>query len=242
MILATWNIRSGNPLDHAARLRAWRSADVIALQECRQPAPLDRDVAWAGSMGHKGLAVVTRDGLNAPPWPGVHTHDCLPVDVDAAVAFVFVGTWTHTRPAQTYPECLRDALRSHLPLLAGRDVVVAGDFNSHPAFDHKTRRFTHADLMRWLHNELGLVSAWHAVTGEPIGHESQSTHYHLSKQDAAFHLDYVCIPERWVAAVTSVEIGNYADWTSSDHRPVVVELDDRVLAEACGRATGGVPR
>ena len=224
MILASWNVRAGHPLQHAAKLRTWRDADVIALQECRKPAPLDPHVAWAGTIQHKGLAVVTRDGVRSRVWHGAHTADCLPVDIESPVPFVFVGAWTHPTAGQTYPECLRNALRSHLPALGGHDVVVAGDFNSHPVFDRATRRFTHADLMQWLYDELGLVSAWHAVTGEVIGAESQPTYYHRFKQDDAFHIDYICVPERWVPKIARVEIGGYDEWVISDHRPIAVEV------------------
>ena len=224
MILATWNIRAGHPLEHAAKLRTWCDADVIALQECCEPAPLDQHVAWTGAVRHKGLAVVTRDGLQARAWPAAHTADCLPVDIESPATFVFVGAWTHRTTGQTYPECLRNALRTHLPALVGRDVVVAGDFNSHPAFDQTTRRFTHADLMQWLYDELGLVSAWHAFRGEAIGAESRPTYYHRFKQADPFHIDYVCVPQRWLPKIARVEISEYDGWQTSDHRPITVEI------------------
>jgi hypothetical protein len=32
------------------------------------------------------------------------------------------------------------------------------------------------------------------------------------------------VPEHWLPSITRVEIGSFDEWSSSDHRPVIVEI------------------
>ena len=43
---------------------------------------------------------------------------------------------------------------------------------------------------------------------------------------APFHLDYCFVPEAWVDRLTGVEVGSFAAWPQSDHRPLTVDIDD----------------
>ena len=76
-------------------------------------------------------------------------------------------------------------------------------------------------------SKLGLVSAYHHFFGEEQGSETRPTFYLLWKENRPFHIDYCFIPEAWTADIRSVSVGTYADWfASSDHRPLVVELNE----------------
>jgi len=224
VILGTWNIRAGDARAHAERLRKHYGAGVFAIQECRQPPPLDMDIPWAGAIPSKGLAVVCSDGFEIAALPGPHSHDDLPVRVLGPRPFTFMGLWSHGSLGVTYPECVRNTVRAYREVLRDQDVVLAGDLNSNQEFAHLNRRLTHADLVQWLHESLGVVSAWHAVRSEAPGQESTPTYYHRGKQKAPFHLDYVFVPEHWLPSITRVEIGSFDEWSSSDHRPVIVEI------------------
>jgi endonuclease/exonuclease/phosphatase family metal-dependent hydrolase len=92
-------------------------------------------------------------------------------------------------------------------------------------------RTDHRELERQLQQEFGLVSAYHAATGERPGEESRPTHFWRWREAAPFHLDYCYLPEQWLPGLASVEIGSYAAWAdASDHRPVIVDVIPPVCA------------
>ena len=90
-----------------------------------------------------------------------------------------------------------------------------------------------------MRDELGLVSAYHhglrgrrmariaAVRRGDPRHPLPLDPRHplfLFKESQPFHLDYCFLPETWLDRLASVEVGSFADWPQSDHRPLTVEL------------------
>ena len=118
------------------------------------------------------------------------------------------------------------ALTAYRDLLATGPSVLLGDFNSSVAWDTKHGRADHRELEHQLREEFGLVSAYHASTGEQPGSESQSTHFWRWQEASPFHLDYCYLPEAWVPGLRSVRVGRYDEWADglSDHRPVIVDV------------------
>ena len=54
---------------------------------------------------------------------------------------------------------------------------------------------------------------------------ARASHYWLWKEANPFHIDYCFVPEAWVDLLTVVEVGSFADWLQSDHRPLTVDID-----------------
>ena len=77
-----------------------------------------------------------------------------------------------------------------------------------------------------MRDKLGLVSAYHHLSGEAHGEETRASYYHGKKEAHPFHIDYCFVPEAWVDRLTGVEVGSFADWPQSDHRPLTVDIDD----------------
>jgi exonuclease III len=50
------------------------------------------------------------------------------------------------------------------------------------------------------------------------------TYYHQFARNAGFHLDYCFVPIDWVPRLSSVTIAGAEEFTSSDHRPLLVEI------------------
>ena len=107
---------------------------------------------------------------------------------------------------------------------AGLPVVAAGDFNISPRVSGKRRRSL--DFLDWMRDELRLVSAYHQFFGESPGEETRPTHYYQWNESKPFHIDYCFLPESWTSRISRVEVGSYADWRTSDHRPLTVDLRD----------------
>ena len=55
---------------------------------------------------------------------------------------------------------------------------------------------------------------------------TRASYYHHWNESAPFHLDYCFVPEEWVDRLTRVEVGSFAAWPQSDHRPLTVDIDD----------------
>lgn len=225
MRLTTWNrppaFKVAAEIDDSLALLAPLRADLVALQECGRPAAADPSVSWRGCDSLRGAAVVsTSQALpieirDVPP--SLHPT-VVPVVVQAPQPFVFVGVWTHP----PYDKVAWEAMDACVAWADGMPVVAAGDFNVSPGVVGMEK--TAPQFLQRMRDELGLVSAYHHVHGEAPGAETRATYYHQWNESMPFHIDYCFVPEAWLGGLASVEVGSFADWTRSDHRPLTVEV------------------
>jgi endonuclease/exonuclease/phosphatase family metal-dependent hydrolase len=107
--------------------------------------------------------------------------------------------------------------------IEGREVVLAGDFNSNAIWDKASRPVDHSRVVARLERDFGLVSASHQARGVPHGEEPDATHYWRWQEAHPFHLDYCFVPRAW--RIRDVAIGAFAVGAHvSDHRPVIVDV------------------
>ena len=76
---------------------------------------------------------------------------------------------------------------------------------------------------------MGLISAYHAVTGEVHGREMVPTLYwrDRTREGPTYHIDYIFVPEPWLKDISDFSIGDFDDWCGnglSDHVPIVIDL------------------
>lgn len=221
MRVTTWNCYRGAGVDEFLALLGPLGADLVALQECRRPDGDDAAVIWRGDDVLQGSAVVSNsEALCIEPIeiPALHPT-VVPVVVQAPQPFVFVGVWTHP----PYNEVAWDAMTACVDAADGLPVVAAGDFNSSPGVQGQER--ASVEFLQHMRDELGLVSAYHHLTGEAYGEETRATYYHQWNESRPFHIDYCFLPETSASRLTEVSVGSYVDWPRSDHRPLTVEFD-----------------
>ncbi len=221
MRVTTWNCYRGAGVGESLALLEPLHADLVALQECRRPDDDDAAVVWRGDDGLQGSAVVSTSEalrIEAIEIPSLHPT-VVPVVVQAPEPFVFVGVWTHP----PYNEVAWGAMTACVDAADGLPVVAAGDFNSSPGVQGQER--ASAEFLQQMRDELGLVSAYHHLTGEAYGEETCATYYHQWHESNPFHIDYCFLPETWASRLTEVSVGSYGDWPRSDHRPLTVEFD-----------------
>ena len=198
-------------------------ADLVTLQECSRPDGNAAAVFWRGTDPRQGVAVaVTQPGLRleSVEIPSLH-HTVVPAVVHAPQPFMFVGVWTHP----DYNKVAWKAMTACVAAAAGLPVVAAGDFNSSPGVQGQERASPR--FLQRMRDELGLVSAYHHCSGESHGAETRASYYHQWNESAPFHLDYCFVPEAWVDRLTGVEVGSFADWPQSDHRPLTVNINEK---------------
>ena len=219
MRVTSWNCLCGDVSDRRSDLAPLHS-DLITLQECRRPASDTASVIWRGfdTLPRQGVAVVSTEAawrLEFVEIPELHPT-VVPVHVQAPQPFVFVGVWTHP----PYNKVAWEAMTACVAAADGLPVVAAGDFNSSPGVQGKqSQRF-----LQRMWDELGLVSAYHHFFGESHGEETRASYYQ-GKEANPFHIDYCFVPEAWVDRLTGVEVGSFADWPQSDHRPLTMDID-----------------
>ncbi len=220
MRVTSWNCYRGAKTDGSLALLAPLRPDLVALQECRRPPGDDASVIWRGSDPIQGAAVVSTSPalpIEAIEIPSLHCT-VVPVIVQAPQPFVFVGVWTHP----PYNTVAWEAMTACVAAADGMPVVAAGDFNSSPRV--VGQELESPQFLQRMRDELGLVSAYHHVHGEAPGEETRATHYHQWNESKPFHLDYCFVPEPWLGRLAGVEVGSFADWPQSDHRPLTVDL------------------
>ena len=224
MRVTTWNCSPGKDVDRLLELLAPLGADLVTLQECHRPHGESTSVIWGGTNPRQGVAVVSTQAgqrLESIKIPDLYPT-VVPVLVQAPEPFVFVGVWTHpdyNKVAWTaMSACFAEANRRGLPL------VAAGDFNSSPRVIGQER--SSPSLHKRMRDELGLISAYHHLSGEDLGAEKLATYYFRWKDSAPFHLDYCFVPKEWVGRIAKVDVGTFAAWPQSDHRPLTVDLKD----------------
>jgi endonuclease/exonuclease/phosphatase family metal-dependent hydrolase len=180
-------------------------------------------VAWFPVTGRVGVAVVTRNGFKVQPSDGPGgLVACHAVEVSGPERFSVLAVWTQQKDG--YISGLAADLDRCREWMAGREVVIAGDFNSNAIWDKASRVVNHSRVVARLDREFGFVSPYHVSRGVAHGTEPDATHYWRWQEAHRFHLDYCFVPAEW--KVREVSVWEFAPWARvSDHRPVIVDVE-----------------
>jgi hypothetical protein len=194
--------------------------NVAVLQECSASAGIG---LWFSTTSTKGVGIWAGDGYRIRPvecHPEV-THSVFPAAIDGPETFHLLAVWAQKLPS--YVGAVIAGLEAYSRFAREAPTIVLGDFNSASTLQDPAARRAHASLIERLRLDWGLVSAYHNYPREPQGTEV-ATHYHQFSPNAGYHLDYCFVPIEWVPRLSSVMVGNVEEFTSSDHRPLLVEV------------------
>lgn len=227
MRFVTWNMRSGTDRKWPALASLGADAAVVC-EASQQPKALSqptldaRDLSWAweGANANKGLAIASW----GPALRRVATRT--PTGRWSLAATVHgvtvVGAWSCPRTSGAYAIEVGRALDAFTePIVASDLCIVAGDFNvsgSDPRFGALRRRM----------DELGLVSAYHHVTGDPFGIESALTWHARHPGERSSHIDFVFVSRLLAESISGVEVRAPEEMPAaglSDHSAIVVDFD-----------------
>lgn len=242
MRLVAWNCNMALHRKFDALLRL--NPDVAVISECAQPEQLrarglDLDgvsgPVWIGENRHKGLAVFGFNGYSVYPAEeiGWRLRHIVPVHVDGPLRFNLLAVWAFnmqggiTRKHQIGP--LRRALSRYKTFLTESPAIVAGDLNHNVYWDKPGYRNNHRASVDRL-AQMGLVSAYHACTGEAQGSETTPTLYwrDRTRDGPTYHIDYIFLPKLWVSQIREFSVGSFDAWCGSglsDHVPLLVDID-----------------
>jgi len=226
--IATWNCYRGGCLERAATL-APLAPDVAVIQECARPhdaVPRGR-VAWFGTNPKHGVGVVVQPPfeVTAGPIDPAFDHSAFPAIVTGPRSFHLLAVWALPRP--TYVRALLAALDTYADFLSSAPSIVIGDFNCFAQWSGKAPSERHVELRRRLTDDFRLVSAYHAAPDYRADAGETPTYFFRWQKTRPFHIDYCFVPAAWQQSIRSIHIARFAErrWRS-DHRPVVVDVDD----------------
>lgn len=256
MRLLTYNIREGgvNRAEQLAEVIAAASPDVVALQEARDPAVVERIASLAGfpfsgsrrshSTGFLSRIPVRDYGWRHPPRT---RHALLEVSLGDGLPRLFVlhlrawfSRWSEQQRARELRGLL-DGIREQLERErhAFAFHLLAGDFNALAPGE----RFDPSPMPRWIRGMIwlsgreigrhtiemmradGYVDAWRTVHPD----SEQEPGFTFPVWNPHVRLDYVFTPATYASRVRSCDVRRMpnAVRTASDHFPLLVEIADR---------------
>jgi len=253
--LLSYNIREGGVgrAEQIAEVISAANPDVVALQEARHPAVVERIATLAGfpywgsrplhSTGFLSRAPVIDHGWRQPPRT---RHALLEVSLGDGLPRVFVlhlrawfSKWNEQRRARELRGLL-DGIQEQLEREnhAFAFHVLCGDFNALAPGE----RFDPSPMPAWIRGMVwlsgrdiarstiemmgadGYADAWRTVHPD----SERDPGYTFPVWNPHVRLDYVFTPAAYAARVTSCEVRRAPDVarTASDHYPLLVELSE----------------
>lgn len=200
------------------------NADIYILPEIACPSlvklPEGFQMEWMGDLDFKGLGVIWKSDLIAevPSWFNPKYQYFLPLLIDGKLIMAAWPTTTNHNKPMRYPQIALLAFQEYAPYFKEYPTIISGDLNCYKGQSGQTKQFSIQAIFDFL-GEMGIVSAYHNMTGEELGKESKATYYHLFKENLPFFIDYT---------FSNIPIKSYClgDWDkhTSDHVPQFIEF------------------
>jgi len=228
MKLVTWNCNQAfrKKLHQLLKL----DPDIAVVPECENPTEKGdwskfTDWCWTGDDPHKGLGVFTRNGITISDATDIVDADhFLHVETDVVDVLAVWAMDNKENLRQRYISQVHTVLKSN-PELVKENTIVAGDFNWNVMWDESPNSPLCGDFgdVQGELNQNELYSAYHAVSGDEFGEETEATFYMHKKEERSYHIDYAFVPRELMDSDAELMIGEYDNWIeASDHVPLLV--------------------
>ena len=220
MKIVSWNCQGRFRYKYPAIQKLF--ADIYVIQECENPEKYKRkfegfltDYVWYGDKESKGLAIFFSPEIKYEinDWPVYCLRHFLSLKINNA--FDLLGVWAGPPYIEEY--CIYQAINIDK---YDENTVVIGDFNSNAIWDKQHGKRNHSVVVKQLESK-GLISAYHYVTGEKQGMETQSTFCMYKHLERKYHIDYCFLnPDH----IKDFRILDENVWLKlSDHYPIQIE-------------------
>ena len=226
MKIMTWNCN----LNLAKKYQHIESfdADILIIQECEKLKEnyfSGRKFFWTGRIENKGLGVLIKtDSASIDSSVDHNLINFLPIQSDD---LRILGVWAYNHRAIKFGTEVSgntiDAIKYYRDWLVkgSNKCIFGGDLNNSIIWDKRNNDNNFQNINSSL-NDLGFESAYHLLSGEKFGHESEATFYHTKKESKKYHIDYLYTKS---LDIKSVNIGKFHDWIKlSDHCPMTIEV------------------
>jgi exodeoxyribonuclease III len=211
--------------------------DILIVPECEHPdklkfdtdTPIPTDTLWYGTNQNKGLAVFSygkyKFRLLDIHNPGLKT--ILPIAVTGgSPGFTLFAIWAYNPQDKDYIYVgqVWKAIHYYESILKGKNIILAGDFNSNVIWDKLHRKISHSMLVEKL-TSLNIFSTYHAHLNLTQGVEEHPTYFMYRHQNRPYHIDYCFASGDLIDKLENVEVGTHEQWAQySDHSPVIVSF------------------
>lgn len=219
MKIISWNCR-GKFREKYSLIKPY-NADIYVIQECENPqkhpvilSEFYANYFWYGEKDSKGLGIFAKPEIQMikNDWPTYCLRHFLSVRINGT--FDLLGVWASAPYIEEYYIYQTINIDKYT-----ESTVIIGDFNSNTIWDRDHGNRNHSAVVKEL-NEKGLVSAYHFVTGEKAGYETQSTFFLYKNPNKKYHIDYCFLK---YDNIVDFQIFNYERWLKySDHTPIQV--------------------
>lgn len=237
------------------------SPDILLLQEVRAPVEIAEPLIGSGYQvftrpcdikGRAGVSVAVRDGIEvadvrdgvAKPSeeePPVDTGRWLEVDIDG---LTLISAYLHSGDSKNEEKMAAkyahlELVSDRLAALAGRDILMAGDFNIvHTAADITNWKPNHNKTSGVLDSEIAYVDRWlemgYVDVQRSLAPEAQGPYTWWSQRGKAFdnnvgwRIDYQLASPKVAARATEFRIDRAPSYDTrwSDHAPLTVTYAD----------------
>lgn len=234
MKLVTWNCNGA--LRKKFHEISSLEADIYIIQECEDPEQTTNEGykkwstghLWLGDNKNKGIGIFTSaehklERLNWNNQFKAHTVKYfLPCLVNQHIQLLAVWTHHNNSPTFGYIGQFWKYLQTNKNQF--HNIIIAGDFNSNVIWDKWGHWWNHSDCTNEL-GKKGIVSAYHKLTNEQQGQESQPTFFLQRNKRKPYHIDYFYLSENFLSSKSKLAVGEQSKWLEiSDHLPLTLEL------------------
>mgnify|MGYP002568374913 CR=1 FL=1 len=198
-----------------------QDADIYVIQECENPEKYKKhfigfltDYVWCGEKDSKGLGIFVKPNvkMEANSWPVYCLRHFISVKINDCIDLL--GVWASPPYIEEYYIYQSINIDNY-----GENTVIIGDFNSNAIWDKDHGKRNHSAVVAELKTK-NIVSAYHYVTGEQEGQETQSTFYLYKHRDKKYHIDYCFLNP---SHIEDFQILGSEEWLQySDHMPIQV--------------------
>lgn len=199
-------------------------ADIYVIQECENPEMcrnsdykmFAQNYIWIGDNKNKGIGIFAKKGikLNETQWKSY----CLKyfVSVNVNNKFDLLGVWACAPYIEEYYIYQNINKENY-----SDKTVIIGDFNSNKIWDKGKGNRNHSQVVKEL-NDKGLVSAYHYMSGEKQGNESQKTFFLYRHLDRGYHIDHCFVKSELLKNYKILYDEKWLEF--SDHIPIMLEM------------------
>ena len=221
MKIVSWNCRGA--FREKFSVIQEENADIYVVQECENPQKYQKQFSeflsnyvWYGENDNKGLGVFARSDIKIElnDWPFYCLRHFISMKINDS--FDLVGVWASPPYIEEYYIYQSINLDKY-----DEKTLIIGDFNSNAIWDKDHGKRNHSAAVAELKSK-NLISAYHHVTGEEQGNETQSTFYLHKNKNKKYHIDYCFLnPDK----IKEFQILNSEKWLQySDHLPIRVVI------------------
>lgn len=199
------------------------NADIYVIQECENPkkyinhfAEFLSDYIWYGENDSKGLGIFVQPHIKMEEnnWPVYCLRHFISVKINDYIDLL--GVWASPPYIEEYYIYQSINIGNY-----NENTVIIGDFNSNAIWDKDHGRRNHSAVVAEL-NAINIVSAYHHVTGEQAGKETQSTFYLYKHKDKKYHIDYCFLNPNLIQDFKILSSDKWIQY--SDHMPIQIVI------------------